>query len=79
MNCINIIPIIEDRNCFYRCLTYFFLSDQDYYKEFKDIIIEWIENNYNNFVNFFGDDDINQISKETLAKQEFEYIKSKDS
>ena len=79
LNCINIIPIIKDGNCFCRCLSYFFLSDQDYYKEFKYIIIEWIENNYNNFVNFFLDDDINQISKETLEKQELEYIKNKDS
>ena len=39
---INIIPIVKDGNCFYRCLSYFFLSNQEYYKEFKEIIIEWI-------------------------------------
>ena len=76
---INIIPIVKDGNCFYRCLSYFFLSNQEYYKEFKEIIIEWIENNYKKFESFFGDDEKNKISKEILAKEEFDYIKSKDS
>ena len=76
---INIIPIVKDGNCFYRCLSYFFLSDQKYYKEFKDIIIEWIENNYKKFESYFGDDEKNNISKEILAREEFDYIKSKDS
>ena len=36
-------------------------------------------NNYNIYENFFGDDDEHQISKKELAKQEYDYIKSKDS
>ena len=79
LNNVNIIPIVKDGNCFYRCLSYFFLSDQEYYKEFKEIIIEWIENNYKKFENFFGDEDRKNIPKEILAREEFDYIKSKDS
>ena len=43
------------------------------------MIIEWIENNYNKFEEFFGDDDLNNIPKETLAKIEFDYIKKSNS
>ena len=45
-NRIKIVKIESDGNCFYRCLSYFFLMSTDYYPEFKNIIIEWIENNY---------------------------------
>ena len=37
----------------------------------KELIIEWIYNNYELYLNFFSDDDINNISKDTLAEQEF--------
>ena len=67
------------QNHFYRCISYFFTNNQDNYKEVKKIIIEWIENNYEKFIDFFGDDDISGIKKEEIALNEFEYIKSKDS
>ena len=59
----NIIEITGDGNCFYRCVSYFLLGDQEYYEEIKNLIIEWIENNKEMFISFFGDDDKNNISK----------------
>ena len=53
--------------------------DEEFYHEIKEIIIEWIDNNYERYQNIFGDDDKNHITKEELAKKELEYIKSKDS
>ena len=50
------------------CLFYFFLSDQEYYEEFKDIIIEWIENNNKKFKVFLKTLKKYKISKEILAR-----------
>ena len=79
LNQIKIIEIEKDGNCFYRCLSYFLLKSQDYYLNIKNLIIDWIENNYDNFLDFFGDDEPNNMTREEIAKQEFDYIKSKDS
>ena len=78
-NQIKIIKVLGDGNCFYRCLSYFFLQSPDYYNEFKQLIIEWIDNNYEQYVNFFGDDEKHNLSKEEIAEKEFKDIKSKDS
>ena len=43
------------------------------------MVIEWIENNYYIYLGFFGDDEIRNISKEILAKEEYEYTKKNDS
>ena len=64
---------------FYRCASYYLTGNENNYKNVKDLIIQWIENNYNEFLIFFGDDENNNIKKEVLAKHEFEYIKKKDS
>ena len=50
---------------------------QKWYTNVKDLIIQWIENNYNEFLNYFGDDENDNIKKEVLAKHEVEYIKKK--
>ena len=76
---LKIIPISKDGNCFYRCLSYFLLNNDEFFEDIKNMIIEWIENNYKIYVNFFGDDDKKKKTKEELAKSELEYIKSKDS
>lgn len=52
---------------------------QEYYKEIKNLVIEWIENNQEKYLGFFGDDEIRNISKEILAEEEYEYIKKNDS
>ena len=44
---LKLILIDQDGNCFYRCLSYFLLHTTDYYQDIKDIIIDWIEKNYN--------------------------------
>lgn len=36
-----------------------------------------IENNFDIYLGFFGDDDSKNIKKETLAKEEYEYTKKK--
>ena len=79
MNDIKIIKIIGDGNCFYRCLSFFLLGNDDFFQDIKNEIINWIDNNRETFNDFFGDDDINNISKEELTNEEYNYIKSKDS
>ena len=78
-NQIKIVDITKDGNCFYRCLSYFLLRSQEYYKNIKNLIIDWIENNYKDFLEFFGDDDAKNLNKEEIAKNELDYIKSNDS
>ena len=53
--------------------------NEEFYLEIKHIIIEWIENNYDKFINFFWDDEENNLTKEELAKKEFNYIKTNNS
>ena len=43
------------------------------------MVIEWIENNYEIYLGFFGDYEIRNISKEILDKEEYEYTKKNDS
>ena len=76
---ISIIPIVKDGNCFYRSISFFLLGDEIYYMNIKELIINWIIDNYLHFESFFSDDEANNISKEIIAKQEFEYIKANDS
>ena len=68
-----------DGNCYYRCVSYFLLGTENYYKEIKKEIIDWIEGNKAKFIEFFGDDDGNNIKKEELAEDELNYIKAKNS
>ena len=76
---IDIIEIQKDGNCFYRSISYFLLNTEDFYLEIKNLIIDWITNNYTQFENFFGDDEANILTKEQQAKKEFNYIQQKDS
>ena len=76
---IKIINIKSDGNCFYRCFAYFLLENEEFYTDIKNMIIEWIDKNYNKFIDFFGDIDEQNLSKEEQAKVEFNYIKSKNS
>jgi len=55
----------------------FFSPIPDYYNEFKQLVIEWIDNNYEQFVNFFGDDEKHNLTKEEIAEKEFKDIKKK--
>jgi len=73
---INIKNIEKDGNCFYRSIAFFLLGNENYYKEIKELIIQWIEDNYSIYENFFADDDEKNINKAIKAKQEYEYIKS---
>ena len=50
---ISIIPIIKDGNCFYRFISFFLLGDENYYMNIKELIINWIKDNYLHFENFF--------------------------
>ena len=59
--------------------SFFLLGNENYYKEIKELIIQWIEDNYSIYENFFPNDDSINTNRETEAKQEYEYIKSKDS
>ena len=56
---------------------FFLLYNDQYYNDIKNELIKWIDNNKELFVDFFGDDDKNNISKEQLAEEEYSYIKKK--
>ena len=62
-----------------RAFSYFLFGNQNYYNNIKNLIIEWIENNYEIFTSFFGDDDSINVSKEQLEKEEYEQSKKQDS
>ena len=66
----DIVEVKGDGNCLYRCFSYFLFGTQNFYLNIKKLIIEWIEYNYEKFTSFFGDDDINNITKEQLAKED---------
>ena len=68
-NELKLLEIVGDGNCFYRCISYFILGNQDYYAEIKNEIIKWIDNNREAFNEFFGDDDQNKKTKEELAEK----------
>ena len=70
----DIVEIKSDGNCLYRAFSYFLFGNQNYYNNIKNLIIEWIENNYEIFTSFFCDDDSINVSKEQLTKEEYEYI-----
>ena len=74
---VNLVEITADGNFFYRSISYLLLGDENYFENIKELIIQWIENNYQQYVSFFSDDDKNKISKEDIAKDEYLYIKKK--
>ena len=78
-NDIKIVKVIGDGNCLYRCISFFLLGNEQFFSDIKNEIISWIEKNRELFNDFFGDDDINNKTKEELAEEEYKYIKSKDS
>ena len=58
---VEIVAMYPEGNCFYRSISYFLFNNQKYYQEIKNLIIEWIQNNYNTILNFFGEDEIKNI------------------
>ena len=55
-------------------IIFFLLGNDKFYENIKNEIINWIEEHMETFIEFFGDDDINNISKEKLAEDEYNYI-----
>ena len=39
-NELKLLEIVGDDNCFYRCISYFILGNQDYHAEIKNEIIQ---------------------------------------
>ena len=60
---VDIVKIIPDGNCLYRSISYFLFNNQEYYMNIKLLVIEWIENNYNIFKEFFWGDDMKGIKR----------------
>ena len=75
---IQTIKIMGDGNCFYRRLSFFLLSNAKYYKDIRNEIIKWIDNIKELYLNIFWKGEKNNISKEQLAEEEYNYIKQKD-
>ena len=53
MNDIQIIKIVGDGNCFYRCLSFFLLGNDEFFQDIKNEIINWIHNYRETFNDFF--------------------------
>ena len=70
----DIVDVKSDGNCLYRCISYFLFNTQEYFKEIKNLAIDWIKSNYEIFVGFFGDDENNNMKKDNLEKIEFNYM-----
>ena len=64
---IYIKEITKDGNCFYRSISFFLLNTEEFYLEIKNLIIDWINNNYKQYTEFFGDDETNNITKEEAS------------
>lgn len=75
----DIVEVKGDGNFLFRYFSFFLFGTQIYYLQIKNLIIEWMENNYDKFTTFFGDDDNHNLTKEQLTKEEFEYTKEEDS
>ena len=66
--------IAKDGNCFYRTLSYYFREREDDYKEFRNLISEYIMNNQEKYIPFITDD---QISINSEFIDNIEYINKK--
>ena len=67
-NELKLLEIVGDGNCFYRCISYFILGNQDYYAEIKNEIIKWIDNNREAFNEFVTMIKIKKLKKNWLKK-----------
>lgn len=75
---VNLVEITADGNCFYRGISYLLLGDENYFENIKELIIHWIENNYQQYVSFFSDDDKKKFQKKIFQKMNI-YILKKNS
>ena len=64
-NDIKIIKVIGDGNCFYRCISFFLLGNEQFYYYIKNKIISWIDKHLKLFKELFGDGDINNKTKKS--------------
>ena len=76
---VNIVKIKDDGNCFYRAISFFLLGSQEFYMDIKNMIIDWIEKNFQLYEDFFNDDEINNLNHTELALNELQYIKEENS
>ena len=60
---------------FYSSISFFLLGSEEYYINIKSLIIQWIENNFSKFEEFFSDDDDKNLKYKEKALQEFEEMK----
>ena len=69
-----IIKTIEaDGNCFYRTISYFFRNTEKDYKEFRELIVRYIENNPEEYIYYVPDEDINILEND----EEFDIFNKK--
>ena len=76
---VNVVKIKDDGNCFYREISLFLLGSQEFYMGTKNMIIDWIEKNFQLSEEFFNDDEINNLIQTELALNELQYIKEENS
>ena len=60
--------ITGDGNCFYRCISYYFLESEDFHLDYRNLLYEYMEKNKELFLDFFQDTnpDIKLSKKERL-------------
>ena len=51
--------ITEDGNCFYRALSYYYRDNEDDFDEFRQLIVNYIKNNIEDYLIFIPEDDLN--------------------
>ena len=64
--------ICRDGSFDYRALSHYFHKTGEYYNNYKQIIAEYLEQNIDNYIDFFEEDPINNFSQKEVAA---DYVK----
>ena len=70
--------IIGDGNCFYRAICYFYRENQDEYKEFRQLIVQYIDNHPDEYISAVADEDIDILENDdelTIYNKKISFIK----
>ena len=71
--------ITEDGNCFYRVLSYYYRYKEDDFDEFRQLIVNYIKNNIEDYLIFIPEKDLNlpaniEYSIEFIQQKKIEYL-----
>ena len=71
--------IIQDGNCFYRSLSYYYRQTEKDYNVFRQLIVSYIESNLDEYITFITEEDlndsnINSYNEENILNKKKEYL-----